>query len=198
MQKTKKELYDALMKKTEELDQMPSFEQVRLDLNMPDPNEYAYFFGSFTNAVGEVWQAYTHSRTMFTKKEGVIQAKRPTKRPAATISSATMIPKKPKWQMKPERVEEIRNFYLNYFIKHNSLPTFVDAEKAVRMTRDELSFMRQKFLLEKSYFVREATRITGKEYPDPWLEYNQNSIIANQLRREREALEKQSENAPIG
>ena len=199
IKKTKEELYADLMRKTEELDAKPTFKQVRDDPAMSDPNDYAYHFRSFSDAVDEVWRAYCFRKV---EKEARAQAEKhdehltsgQSKKPVATWTSSSNRKHK-KWQPSSKRVEEIRQFYLNYFIENETMPTFIEAEKGVRITRSEMSFMRTKFLLEKSYYAKEAAKITGKEYMDPWLEYNQNSILANQ--RRRELLEKQSNGAPI-
>lgn len=195
--KNKEELYEELMKKAEELDRRPTFADVRDDPNMSNPNDFAYHFRSFTDAVDEVWRAYSFRKTeqelMAKKADQPVAQKR--KKPIASVVAPKR--KRPKWYPSPERIEELRQFYLNYFIEHETMPTFVEAKKGVRITRSEMSFMRTKFLLEKSYYVKEAAKITGKEYMDPWLEYNQNSILANQRRREIAELEKQPNGAPI-
>ena len=192
--KSKEELYNDLMRKTEELGRRPTFADVRDDPNMDNPNDYAYHFRSFTDAVDEVWRAYSFHKTE--QKLMVKKADQPVAKRKKPIASTIAPPKRKqlKWHPSPERIEELRQFYLNFFIEHETMPTFVEAEKGVRITRSEMSFMRTKFLLEKSYYAKEAAKITGKEYMDPWLEYNQNSILANQRRRE---LEKQSNGAPI-
>lgn len=197
VKRTKEELFRDLFRKIESLGRKPTFQEVRCDPDMADPNEYAYYYRSFSDAVDQAWQIYYSSKT--TEEETHIdgrytiqpKAKKPV---VAAMDFPKKIALKSKWQPSPERIEEIRQFYLNYFIENDTMPTFIEAEKAVKMTRRELSFMRSKFLLEKTYFVKEAARITGKEYMDPWLEHNQNSIIANRVRRE---MNKQSENTPI-
>lgn len=192
--KERKEQYNDLMRKTKEFGRKPSFTEVRDDPTMDNPNDYAFHFRSFTDAVNEVWQAYSfHQTEEKVRAEQKNKAKIEAKKPIATM--AIKHQRRPKWQPTAERVGEIRQFYLDFFIKNETMPTFIDAEKGVKMTRDELSFMRSKFLLEKQYFIKEASKITGKEYIDPWLEHNIHSIAANQRRRELERLEK--ENTPM-
>lgn len=200
IKRTKEELHEDLLKKIEELGRKPTFQEVKQDPAMADPNEYAYHYRSFSDAVDQVWQAYSFRKT---EKEARARTEerrtvRPqAKKPVAMMASPKGTVPKSKWQPSPERIEELRQFYLDYFIENDTMPTFVEAEKAIKMTRRELSFMRSKFLLEKTYYIREAAKITGREYIDPWLEHNQNSIIANRMRREQEMLEKQLENTPI-
>ncbi|MDO5480695.1 MAG: hypothetical protein Q4F58_03450 [Candidatus Saccharibacteria bacterium] len=52
-------LHDSLLKKTEELGREPTYSDVLLDERMPHPNDYAYDYGSFSDAVKEVWEEYS-------------------------------------------------------------------------------------------------------------------------------------------
>lgn len=54
----REELYNFLLAKTEKLGRKPTFAEVKEDQNMPEPNSYAYYFGSFTEAVEVVWKGY--------------------------------------------------------------------------------------------------------------------------------------------
>lgn len=57
-QRRREELYNCLLNKIRELDRKPSFLEVREDRSMPDPNDFAYYFGSFSRATDEVWKGY--------------------------------------------------------------------------------------------------------------------------------------------
>ena len=70
----KQGLYNALLAKTKELGRRPTYAEVRDDKNMPMPNDYAYYFRSFTDAVEEVWKGYNVGSD--TKK---VSIKRPIK-----------------------------------------------------------------------------------------------------------------------
>ena len=54
----REELYNFLLAKTEKLGRKPTFAEVKEDQNMPEPNSYAYYFGSFTEATEVVWKGY--------------------------------------------------------------------------------------------------------------------------------------------
>lgn len=54
----REELYNCLLNKIRELGRKPSFIEVKQDENMPDPNAYAYWFGSFSQAIDEAWRGY--------------------------------------------------------------------------------------------------------------------------------------------
>ncbi len=58
----KKELYDALLLKIEMLGRKPSYEEVKSDSDMAEPNDYAYYFGSFSNALSEAWGEYIYNK----------------------------------------------------------------------------------------------------------------------------------------
>ena len=67
------ELYDALLAKIKELGRKPTFAEVKEDQNMPHPNDYAYYFGSFTEAAEEVWKGYNLKKRQSPKKELTIK-----------------------------------------------------------------------------------------------------------------------------
>lgn len=54
----REELYDLLLNKITSLGRKPSFTEVKEDPNMPDPNDFAYYYGSFSSAAEEVWKGY--------------------------------------------------------------------------------------------------------------------------------------------
>lgn len=60
--KTREGMYNSLLRKIAELGREPSFEEVKMDISMPDPNDYAYYFGSFSNALHEAWGEYNFNR----------------------------------------------------------------------------------------------------------------------------------------
>lgn len=57
----KDEMLNLLVSKTKELGRRPSFTEVREDKDMPDPNDYAYHFRSFTDAAEIAWRGYESS-----------------------------------------------------------------------------------------------------------------------------------------
>ena len=62
-QRRGEELYSCLLKKIREIDRKPSFSEVKEDRGMPDPNDFAYYFGSFTDAVNQAWEGYNQEKT---------------------------------------------------------------------------------------------------------------------------------------
>ena len=78
----KDEMLNLLVLKTKELGRRPSFTEVREDQNMPDPNDYAYHFRSFTDAAEIAWRGYessTRKGTLAIKKS--IKPIKVTKKP---------------------------------------------------------------------------------------------------------------------
>ena len=73
----KDELLDSLLSKINELGRKPSFDEVKNDPNMPNPNDYAYFFTSFTDAVKEAWGKYNFNKG--TNRRSSIIVKKPIK-----------------------------------------------------------------------------------------------------------------------
>ena len=71
------ELYNALLAKIEQLGRKPTFAEVKEDQNMPEPNDYAYYFGSFTKAADEVWKGYNVKSSL--RKGNPIAVKKPIK-----------------------------------------------------------------------------------------------------------------------
>lgn len=67
------ELYNALLSKIEELGRKPTFKEVEEDQNMPKPNDYAYYFGSFTEATEEVWKGYNLKKKQSLKKLTIVK-----------------------------------------------------------------------------------------------------------------------------
>ena len=73
----KEELLKSLLDKIDKLGRAPSFSEVKDDPKMPDPNDYAYFFTSFTDAVKEAWGKYNYDKG--TNKKTSITIKKPIK-----------------------------------------------------------------------------------------------------------------------
>lgn len=73
----KEELFNSLLDKINQLGREPSFSEVKDDPKMPDPNDYAYFFASFTDAVKEAWGKYNYDRG--TGRKMSITIKKPIK-----------------------------------------------------------------------------------------------------------------------
>lgn len=57
----KDEMLSVLVSKTKELGRRPSYTEVKEDKSMPDPNDYAYHFKSFTDATEVAWRGYQSS-----------------------------------------------------------------------------------------------------------------------------------------
>ena len=74
---TKQDLYLCLLRMITELGRKPSFDEVRCDESMPDPNDYAYYFGSFSSAVNEAWEEYNFKKRAQGKKHCSISIKKP-------------------------------------------------------------------------------------------------------------------------
>lgn len=192
--KSKDELYKDLLRKTEKLGRKPTFIEVRNDQEMADPNDYAYHFRSFSDAIDEVWRVYSFRKTEERVRvaEKTDQNLQKPKKPVACYHLPT--DRNKRFTVKEERIDKIREFYINYFVEHEEMPTFMLAEKEIGMTREEMTFMRSKFLLEKVVIAREASKISGKEYGSSCAVHNYRSVLANQERRE---LEKQFKDTPI-
>ena len=73
----KEELYKCLLKKIQELGRKPSFMEMKLDENMPDPNAYAYWFGSFSQAAEEAWKGYNYHNKHSTNIKKPVKSDKP-------------------------------------------------------------------------------------------------------------------------
>ena len=72
--KKREYLSNCLLKKMNELGRRPTYDEVKADENMPEPNDYAYYFRSFSEAVDEVWKGYN-----LKKQKTSITIKKPIK-----------------------------------------------------------------------------------------------------------------------
>ena len=66
---TKKKLFEKLVEKTKGLGHQVSFSEMKEDPAMPDPNLYAYYYGSFSEAAIEAYRLTTSEKE--TKKSVV-------------------------------------------------------------------------------------------------------------------------------
>ncbi len=66
----KEELFLSLLEKTRELGRQAKFQEVEDDPNMCRANDFAYHFGSFTEAAEEAYRAYCREM-----KNGSLEAK---------------------------------------------------------------------------------------------------------------------------
>lgn len=63
MNASREELFAILLKKTEQLGRQATYSDFREDPTMPNPNEYAFWYGCFDNAAKEAYRK-VHSRDL--------------------------------------------------------------------------------------------------------------------------------------
>lgn len=71
---TRDELFEKLLRKTEEAGHQLTSSEFKQDPTMPHPNEYAFHYGSFENAARE---AYSKVRSKSAKKIAIKKAIKP-------------------------------------------------------------------------------------------------------------------------
>lgn len=137
MVKSKREQYMGLLRqKTRDLGRKVTFEDVKNDPKMPNPNDYAFYAGSFSNAADEAWATVRRERE---------------------APEREVLPDKPEVQSEPKRATPEADEFdaiLNLALDECDELDYVPRQKSVWKSRKNLDFGRCVQVLGKSDFGR--------------------------------------------
>lgn len=149
---TRDVLFKELVKKTEASGHQITFEEMANDPKMPNPNEYAFYFGSFANASAEVWRSVNSACTVITKRP----IYRMDKKSAEIASMLTRLPL--------NRREEIFEKNVELYIKNNGrMPLYRDL-MSFGIEKWELDIMRKTGQTAERDIKAAAELKTGKKF----------------------------------
>lgn len=148
----KDELFDKLLQKTEELGHEVSHLEMRSDKQMPNPNDYAYYYGSFSNAAHRAYLKYAKSGRVVAVSENAEEAVEMSKKPERTLS--------------PERTVAVISEIVDLFIKAKGrMPSARAIKKNHYITEEEVAILKENGKLKESLIRKIAEEKTGQKFP---------------------------------
>lgn len=153
MESQKEELFKKLYQKTAELGRQVTFSEMSEDQAMPSPNNYAYYYGSFTEAAKEAYQTFTRGDELVAVSE-VKGVREMSKKPARTLS--------------PERTEAVISEIVDMFIvADGEMPSARAIKKNRFISEEEVAILRKNGEIRESSIRRMAEERSGKKFLTP-------------------------------
>ena len=149
----KDELFQKLLKKTEELGREVSHAEMRDDKEMPNPNNYAYYYGSFSIAAHLAYLKYANggSVTVSENAKGVFNTS-----------------KKPARELSPERTVAVVSEVVDLFIKENGqMPSSRSIKKNHFISEEEVTILKENGKLNEQLVRKIAEEKSGRKFSAP-------------------------------
>ena len=103
MDSLRDELLGKLLQKTKELGRQVTFSEMQEDKSMPDPNQFAFYYGAFSKAAETAYLMYSRGEELVAFSE--------------RVKGVKIVSKKPRKKLDPERREFVLNEIVDLFIK---------------------------------------------------------------------------------
>ncbi|MBQ8985269.1 hypothetical protein IJ076_01780 [Candidatus Saccharibacteria bacterium] len=146
----KQQFFDELVKKTKELGREVTFQEMEEDPGMPSPNNYAYYYGSFSNAAKVAHNYVLNGGKAKTKKStsGVSQT-------SGTRMSG----------LSPEREAAIIEEFVDMYIAAGGeMPSLRKIKKNPLISEKEVAIARKTRLVDERVIRRLAEEKTGRKF----------------------------------
>ena len=164
---TKEELKELLILKTKSLKHQVTFSDMVKDPTMPNPNLYAYYYGSFTDAAREIYHSLEGRKNL--ARRGVSEKESTSKELSALSNPSLTV-----------RQEEIINFIVDYFIKNNgALPPYRHIEKQLGVKSEEIDKLR----VTEARIRQLAIEKTGREFAPAAVRRIKNGMITKKQKK---------------
>ena len=177
MESQRDKIFQKLLEKTQALGRQVTFPEMEEDVGVLVANEYAFYYGSFSDAAKEAWDIVRHGgdrskRSLESRKEGVNKMSRRHRK-----------------SLSPEREEEVLNEIVDMFIESGGLmPSNRMVKKNRYISEEEVRILRTSSKIREPEIRRRAEEKTGKKFLSP------------EARRKKKASEakKQVKTDPVG
>lgn len=153
MESLRDELFFCLVDKTKVLGHQVSFQEMSDDSNMPEPNDYAYYYGSFLEAARQAWEIVKMGDDEITrlkeeKAKGVI-----------------IVSGRQYRQLSPERTEAVVSEVVDMYIAADGqMPSKRDLKKNRYISEKEVSVLRQNGEISEFKIRKLAEEKTGRTF----------------------------------
>lgn len=163
-------MFGKLVVKTEVLGHQASFDEIKQDRDMPSPNGYAYYYGSFTAAAQRAWDIVRCGDS--TKKKNPTSSaseasdseSNPLSRSAPSTSNSDQ---KQKGGLTSERAEFVVEQFVEMFIESDGhMPSQRMIKKNSLISEKEVDILRRSGQLAEKKIRALAEQKTGREFPD--------------------------------
>jgi hypothetical protein len=148
------ELLGKLLQKTKELGRQVTFSEMQEDESMPDPNKFAFYYGTFSKA------AETAYLMFFRGEELVAFSER--------VKGVKIVSKKPRKKLDPERREFVLNEIVDLYIKNDGrMPSFRNVKKNQYISIEEYDAIRADITFSESLVRKLAEEKSGRKFLTP-------------------------------
>lgn len=159
------ELFEKLMQKTKELGRRVSFSEMRDDPSMPEPNQFAFYFGSFANAAERAFSEYV-SAEKNTKNGGDVAMSKRKQNPLSE-------------ELTKQIVSEIVDMYI---AADGKMPGKREIKKNPYISEKQVVILRQAGELNEVIVRKLAEEKTGRKFLDANARAKQEAFLARQKR----------------
>ena len=159
------ELFEKLIQKTKELGRRVSFSEMRDDPSMPDPNQFAFYYGSFANAAERAFSEYV-SAEKNTKNGGDVTMSKRKRNPLSE-------------ELTKQIVSEIVDMYI---AADGKMPGKREIKKNAYISEKQVMILRQAGELNELTIRKLAEEKTGKKFLSSGDRQKQDAILARQKR----------------
>lgn len=151
MSSIRQQLFDILVKKTKELGREVTFQEMEEDPGMPSPNDYAFYYGSFSNATKVAYNYVLNGGN--TKPSEVLQGINQTSR---TRTKSKLSPKR--------ETAIIEEFVDMYIAADGEMPSSRKIKKNPFISEEEVEIARKIGLINERVIRRLAEEKTGRKF----------------------------------
>ena len=165
MKSLKDELFEKLVQKTKELGRRVSFSEMRDDPSMPEPNQFAFYFGSFANAAEKAFGEYVSAEKIQKNGGDVMMSKR-KRNPLSE-------------ELTKQIVSEIVDMYI---AADGKMPGKREIKKNPYISEKQVVILRQAGELNEVIVRKLAEEKTGRKFLDANARAKQEAFLARQKR----------------
>lgn len=165
MKSLRDELFEKLMQKTKELGRRVSFSEMRDDPSMPDPNQFAFYYGSFANAAERAFSEYV-SAEKNTKNGGDVTMSKRKRNPLSE-------------ELTKQIVSEIVDMYI---AADGKMPGKREIKKNPYISEKQVVILQQAGELNEVIVRKLAEEKTGRKFLDANARVKQEAFLARQKR----------------
>lgn len=165
MKSLRDELFEKLMQKTKELGRRVSFSEMRDDPSMPEPNQFAFYFGSFANAAERAFSEYVSAEEN-TKNGGDVTMPKRKRNPLSE-------------ELTKQIVSEIVDMYI---AADGKMPGKREIKKNSYISEKQVVILRQAGELNEVIVRKLAEEKTGRKFLDANARAKQEAFLARQKR----------------
>lgn len=177
MDSLRDELLGKLLQKTKELGRQVTFSEMQEDKSMPDPNQFAFYYGAFSKAAETAYLMYSRGEELIPFNE--------------RVKGVKIVSKKPKNELSPERRETVISEIVDMYIANDGrMPSFRQVKKNHYITVLEYDLIRADVTFNEALVQKMAEAKTGRKFLSTGERQKQERVKRQQLIQKMEEQRK--------